>query len=825
MMRKKIVALALSGFMLVSSVMPVSAAEVAEPLETIEQTEAEAAFSVEEEPVDTEIVYGVGPAYQSEYSEEDIRVFLESGTEEDEAAAHTASTAAFNTQSEAAAYLKQILKSRTTSFSFTLEYTGSDVWKQLMEEALKENSSTPADEGDYIKANLIGYGYSTMVSGGQITYKGSLTFAATAEQEAQVTNMLADTMASLGLDGKSDADKVRIIHDYIVERIEYTNDGTLECHSTYAALVKGKAVCQGYASLLQRMCKEAGIASRYITGYGNNGGHAWNILKLGNVWYNIDATWDDPVGGSLSHDYFLKSEMDFTDHARDEEYKTSEFYKNHPMADTSYGEKPLEGLNANNLSVNFNGVNGGTLSTASEGRPKILIFFSTACGNSMNTLSGFSASNWITKGAVDVYAIDCNEHTREEVAAFEKEYCPEGYIRFGYDTGSTANSALWQYAGMAGFGSRITYPIIVMIDSNNKVQYCTSGVLSEQKMNKVYLPLLIPGWVPVEDAILVPVSYVFIREYPDLQYIDTDFYDDWVNGKKVNLKQGERLYLKGIAGPSWATNTSVKAEVSDERVMVYDASTGVLNVIGAGTATLTFTSVSNPEISAYCTITVEGESGGEDSGDDGSEDSGEDGGEDSGDDGKATFSDVPYNPGSWKYDNVQYVYENGIMNGIAGTDRFEPDSPLTRAMFATVLYRMAGQPAIAFDNPFSDVEADRYYSNAVIWAYRNKIVSGYEDGSYGVDNRITREQIAKMLCEYGKIKGYDVSARASLDSYTDKADVNGWAEEYMQWAVSAGMISGKPNGNGTFRLDPKGEATRAECAKMLTMFSKKYAGK
>ena len=87
---------------------------------------------------------------------------------------------------------------------------------------------------------------------------------------------------------------------------------------------------------------------------------------------------------------------------------------------------------------------------------------------------------------------------------------------------------------------------------------------------------------------------------------------------------------------------------------------------------------------------------------------------------------------------------------------------------------------------------------------------------------ITREQIAKMLYLYGKSQGYDVSGVSSLDSFTDKDTVSGWAVDYMQWAVNAQMISGKPNGDGTFRLDPKGQATRAECAKMLMMFMEKY---
>ena len=187
-----------------------------------------------------------------------------------------------------------------------------------------------------------------------------------------------------------------------------------------------------------------------------------------------------------------------------------------------------------------------------------------------------------------------------------------------------------------------------------------------------------------------------------------------------------------------------------------------------------------------------------------------------------TITDVPQTPGNWKYDSVRYVNDRGIMGGVGGSNQFQPDNTLTRSMFATVLYRMAGEPETAYSSKFSDVKAGQWYSSAILWASGQKIVSGYGDGSYGINDNITREQIAKMLYLYGKSRGYDVSGTSSLDGFTDKGDVSNWAEGFLQWAVHAKMISGKPNGDGSYRLDPKGKATRAECAKMLMMFLEKY---
>lgn len=188
------------------------------------------------------------------------------------------------------------------------------------------------------------------------------------------------------------------------------------------------------------------------------------------------------------------------------------------------------------------------------------------------------------------------------------------------------------------------------------------------------------------------------------------------------------------------------------------------------------------------------------------------------------FSDIEVIEGNWKYESVNYVYEKGLMTGISGTTLFKPDDPLTRSMFATILHRAAGTPQVNFTDRFTDVKSGLWYSNAIIWAYNQKIVSGYNDGSnrYGINDYITREQIAKMLYVYAGTQGYNTSAKQPLTAYTDYTLVSPWATDYMSWAVGNGIISGKPNADGSYRLDPKGNATRAECAAMLMRFLTKY---
>ena len=184
------------------------------------------------------------------------------------------------------------------------------------------------------------------------------------------------------------------------------------------------------------------------------------------------------------------------------------------------------------------------------------------------------------------------------------------------------------------------------------------------------------------------------------------------------------------------------------------------------------------------------------------------------------FIDLAVKPGNWKYEAVKYVYENGIMTGTKSNE-FAPDEPLDRAMFATMLYRMAGQPTVTYTNKYPDVPEGKWYSNAVMWASEKGIVNGYSDGRFGTKDYITREQIAKMLMEYGRVQGYYVGQRADFSTFADAGKVSGWANDYMKWAVGSGMIGGSLK-DGKYYLNPKGNATRAESATMLKRFMEKY---
>ena len=174
------------------------------------------------------------------------------------------------------------------------------------------------------------------------------------------------------------------------------------------------------------------------------------------------------------------------------------------------------------------------------------------------------------------------------------------------------------------------------------------------------------------------------------------------------------------------------------------------------------------------------------------------------------FPDVT--EGDWFYDAVRYAYETGLMDGV-GDSLFAPNSETTRAQLVTILYRLAGQPAVSGDLPFTDVEAGTWYTDAVAWAAENGIVNGTTDTTFAPGDDITREQLVTVLYRYAESKGYDVSASADLSGYPDAGQVQDYAQPAMAWAVAEGIVEGV-DGN----LNPTGDATRAQIATILMRF-------
>ena len=176
------------------------------------------------------------------------------------------------------------------------------------------------------------------------------------------------------------------------------------------------------------------------------------------------------------------------------------------------------------------------------------------------------------------------------------------------------------------------------------------------------------------------------------------------------------------------------------------------------------------------------------------------------------FTDVT--SGDWFYDAVAYVYDKGMMEGTTDTT-FAPTMNLTRSMIAQVLYNLEERPEAPGAAGFPDVAAGAWYADAVNWAAARGIVKGYDTGTFGPEDSVTREQLAAILYRYAQAKGYDTTQGGmAVREFSDSASISDWAQTAMSWAVNAQVLSGK--GKGV--LDPQGTATRAEVAQMLMNF-------
>ncbi len=168
------------------------------------------------------------------------------------------------------------------------------------------------------------------------------------------------------------------------------------------------------------------------------------------------------------------------------------------------------------------------------------------------------------------------------------------------------------------------------------------------------------------------------------------------------------------------------------------------------------------------------------------------------------FKDITAN--MWCYDYVLDVYNKKLILGTS-EDTFSPDTPLTRAMVASIIYRMAGSPDVSYSAIFTDVPDGQWYTKGIIWAYNNKVISGYGNGLCGPNDYVTVEQLASILYRYAG----SPEVTAEITGYSDVAAISEYAKTGMAWAVSKKMNNGET-------LHPASPATRAEAAKMFSLF-------
>ena len=350
-MNKRLISLVLTFIMLITMV-PSTIVE-ASGVTTMESVKASSNQSEVTKPEENTI-YAVNPLYEDVISIDDLKRKLDSESSDKESAdgeqLFGSSTGQyFSDYDSAVLYLRKQMVSRETEINLNFPESWFDshkdgVYWDLLYDAMKCDESSNGQEGD---ALLYGYAgcnvsYSTA---GYIKY--TMSYHSNAEQEAKLTEAVAMAMTELQLNGLSEAKKITKIHDYICNHVDYEyNSKEEQIYTAYGALCTGKAVCQGYAVLFYRLCKEAGLSVRIISGTGNGGAHGWNIVRIGSKYYNVDCTWDGQDAATYN-EFLLKSEADFRDHTRESwpvagshylDYTSAEFNVQYPMTEKSWDE-------------------------------------------------------------------------------------------------------------------------------------------------------------------------------------------------------------------------------------------------------------------------------------------------------------------------------------------------------------------------------------------------------------------------------------------------------------------------------------------------------
>lgn len=246
-----------------------------------------------------------------------------------------------SSEADAIAYARSEMVKRSKSFSFSLEHSLAKTPKKEIDYIMREAMShtKKPKEGDYLSQITrweMKSKYLRLEEFGvyESTFTLTMTYYTDASQESMVDDQLKRVMPSLNLGSLSEEGKIRAIHDYICSNVTYDRaSSALIRHSAYSALVEGKAVCEGYSSLFYRMCLEAGIDCRIILGKADNEDHAWNIVKLGSYYYNIDVTWDENLN---SYKYYLKNNADFSDHKPDTSESKSPYFNDYTISPTSW---------------------------------------------------------------------------------------------------------------------------------------------------------------------------------------------------------------------------------------------------------------------------------------------------------------------------------------------------------------------------------------------------------------------------------------------------------------------------------------------------------
>lgn len=398
--------------------------------------------------------------------------------------------------------------------------------KTILEQCFAHEVDSEPKEGDYLYWNFKAYSWGIAdedYSPETVTYYISILWRTDAGEEKYVDKKIAEAVSQLDLKNgqKSEYEKVKQIYDYIMDTLTYDyyhyqfDQKYMPMYTAYGALHDGVGVCQAYALLFYRLCREIGIDARLISGNDDGNGnatHGWNIVRIGESYYNVDATWDDEMVSGRR--YFLKNKADFTGHTRHRTYETQAFEKQFPLSQVSYKtpnvirskDDAVAFTAKENLQGTLSTFSGGSFALSAGGKYKIVCFINPAEAGSKAVLAGMTEWTSLNRADCEIAVVDVmsdqdykqymsSHNITEDAADYEKKVAESvlAYLdnpsNVVYVLPSDVNEILQnRYAAlMGGTAGRICSG--VLIDPDNKVRCWSEGAYSAAAIENALVTL------------------------------------------------------------------------------------------------------------------------------------------------------------------------------------------------------------------------------------------------------------------------------------------------------------------------------------------------
>ncbi len=695
--------------------------------------------------------------------------------------------------------VREAMKNRQTTINVGYQVSGQVSQEQVKAYMDEIGSEIPFEhtgeptEGDYIRWQWGGWeaqaGWSYDGSVTQIDFIYTETYYTTAQQEQQMDTRIPQVLDALDVDKATDYEKVKAVYDYICDNITYDYDNlnddnyTLK-YTAYAGLFNGTCVCQGYAVLFYRMALELDVDARLIAGDGG-GPHGWNIVELGNQYYNLDSTWD---AGASEYSWFLKCPATFVDHVRYEEFDTDEFHAAYPMASSDYDPsqepaptepEPTETEPEPEETTVPTEPEETTVPTEPEETtvPTEPEETTVPTEPEETTVPTEPEETTVPTEPEETTAPTEPEPTDPEPTEPDHTHIYEEWTVVEFPGESSEGK---KTAPCTICGEVLTTHILY------EEEYHPDGhAISPEGYGSISLNIHraraghdIFAYLDTEDGFYY-VKYIrlFDEDYNPLDVLLTDLGGGYYHFVMPDQEVRVSIYLEQAAGFDVTAScalggdvwiSSYKANEGEVFLMTLDPYDGYylhsFYLYSQGTYNASWNQISQYDFEItmpdgplkieVCFVPLD-----------------------------SPFTDVWES--DYYYDSVLWAVGRGVTSGVSET-RFGSNHNCTRAQAMTFLWRAAGSPEPVYDyNPFTDVKETDYFYKAVLWAVECGITSGVSETRFGSNQPCTRAQVVTFLwaaCNRPEPSSY-------YNPFTDVKESDYFYKAVL-WAAEYGITSG-----------------------------------